>query len=95
MRPSFFAGEKSVHAEPGACRRPSTLQVLARDRLAEALPADYRTALVLHDVEDASKPDITEILGVHVPGVKSRLHRAGLFVRHSLSEYFEAAAAVA
>ena len=59
----------------------------------DALPPDYRTALVLHDVDDASKPDIAEILGVDVPGVKSRVHRARLFVRMRLSEYFEAAAA--
>jgi RNA polymerase sigma-70 factor, ECF subfamily len=58
----------------------------------DALPADYRTALVLHDVEGASKPDIAEILGVDVPGVESRVHRARLFVRKRLSEYFEAVA---
>jgi RNA polymerase sigma-70 factor, ECF subfamily len=58
----------------------------------DALPPDYRTALVLHDVEGMSKPDIAGILGVDVPGVKSRVHRARLFVRKRLSEYFESAA---
>jgi RNA polymerase sigma-70 factor, ECF subfamily len=59
----------------------------------EALPADYRTALVLHDVEHASKPDIAAVLGVEGPGVSRRVHYARLFVRKRLSEYFESAAA--
>jgi RNA polymerase sigma-70 factor (ECF subfamily) len=60
----------------------------------DALPADCRTALVLYDVEGASTPDIAAILGVDVPAVESRVHRARLFVRKRLSEYFEAAAVV-
>jgi RNA polymerase sigma-70 factor, ECF subfamily len=59
----------------------------------DALPADYKTALVLHDIEGASKPDIAEILGIDVPGVNARVHRARLFVRKRLSEYFESDAA--
>jgi RNA polymerase sigma-70 factor, ECF subfamily len=55
----------------------------------DALPADYGTALVLHDVEGASKQEIAEILDIDVPGVNSRVHRARLFVRERLSGYFE------
>jgi RNA polymerase sigma-70 factor (ECF subfamily) len=55
----------------------------------DALPADYRTALILHDVEGALKCDIADILDVDVPTVNSRVHRARLFVRKRLSEYFE------
>ena len=57
----------------------------------DALPADYRTALVLHDVEGASKPDIAETLGISLPAVTSRVHRSRLFVRKRLSEYLESA----
>jgi RNA polymerase sigma-70 factor (ECF subfamily) len=53
----------------------------------EALPPDYRTALVLHDVEGLSNPDIAEALGISLPAVKSRVHRSRLFVRKRLSEY--------
>ena len=56
-----------------------------------ALPADYRTALVLHDVEGLSNPDIAESLGISLPAVKSRVHRSRLFVRQRLSEYLGAA----
>ena len=55
----------------------------------DALPPDYRAALILHDVEGASKPDLAEILGVDEAVAKLRLHRARLFVRKRLSEYFE------
>jgi RNA polymerase sigma-70 factor (ECF subfamily) len=57
----------------------------------DALPADYRTALVLHDVEGLSNPDIAESLGISLPAVKSRVHRSRLFVRKRLSEYLGAA----
>ena len=57
----------------------------------DALPPDYRTALVLHDVEGLSNPDIAESLGISLPAVKSRVHRSRLFVRKRLSEYLGAA----
>jgi RNA polymerase sigma-70 factor (ECF subfamily) len=53
----------------------------------DALPHDYRAALVLHDVERMSNPDIAEALSVSLPAVKSRVHRARLFVRKRLSDY--------
>ena len=57
----------------------------------DALPADYRTALVLHDVEGVSNPDIAEALQISLPAVKSRVHRSRLFVRKRLSEYLKTA----
>jgi RNA polymerase sigma-70 factor (ECF subfamily) len=57
----------------------------------DALPPDYRTALVLHDVEGVSNPDIAEALGISLPAVKSRVHRSRLFVRKRLSEYLKIA----
>lgn len=67
-----------------------TLQGELRRILVEAidgLPPDYRTALVLHDVEGLSNPDIAEALGISLPAVKSRVHRSRLFVRKRLAEY--------
>jgi RNA polymerase sigma-70 factor, ECF subfamily len=57
----------------------------------DQLPPDYRTALVLHDVEGLSNPDIAEALGISLPAVKSRVHRSRLFVRKSLAEYMKTA----
>jgi RNA polymerase sigma-70 factor (ECF subfamily) len=55
----------------------------------DALPPDYRTALVLHDVEGVSNPDIAEALNISLPAVKSRVHRSRLFVRKRLAEYMK------
>jgi RNA polymerase sigma-70 factor (ECF subfamily) len=71
-----------------------TLQKELRQVLEQAidqLPPDYRTALVLHDVEGMSNPDIAETLGISLPAVKSRVHRSRLFVRQKLSGYMESA----
>ncbi len=57
----------------------------------DALPDDYRTALVLHDVEGLSNPDIADTLGISLPAVKSRVHRSRLFVRKRLADYMESA----
>jgi RNA polymerase sigma-70 factor (ECF subfamily) len=55
----------------------------------DGLPPDYRTALVLHDVEGLSNPDIAETLGISLPAVKSRVHRSRLFVRTQLADYMK------
>ncbi len=64
-----------------------------RDVLEEAiasLPPDYRTAVVLHDVEGMSNPDIAETLGISLPAVKSRVHRSRLYLRQRLSAWMDA-----
>ena len=60
-------------------------------RAIDGLPSDYRTALVLHDVEGLSNPDIAEALGISLPAVKSRVHRSRLFVRKQLADYLKTA----
>jgi RNA polymerase sigma-70 factor (ECF subfamily) len=55
------------------------------------LPADYRTAFLMHDVEGLSNPEIAETLHISLPAVKSRVHRSRLFLRERLARYLEAA----
>lgn len=55
------------------------------------LPADYRTAFLMHDVEGLSNPEIAEALRLSLPAVKSRVHRSRLFLRERLSRYMTAA----
>jgi RNA polymerase sigma-70 factor (ECF subfamily) len=43
--------------------------------------------LVLRDVEGFSAEEVAEILGISVAAVKSRLHRARLFLRERLGEH--------
>jgi RNA polymerase sigma-70 factor (ECF subfamily) len=51
------------------------------------LPVMYRDVFVLADVEELPNAEIGELLGVGVPAVKSRLHRARLMVRDLLAPY--------
>src|SRR5438445_5613638 len=50
------------------------------------LPAAYRMVLMLRDVEGLSTLETAELLGLHVPTVKTRVHRARLFLRKQLSD---------
>ena len=53
----------------------------------KALPEDKRVVLVLKDVEGFSNLEISDMLGMTVAAVKSRLHRARLFTRDFLSKH--------
>jgi len=52
----------------------------------DELPPVARTVLVLRDVEGLSNLEIAEALGLSVPIVKSRVHRARLFLRKQLGD---------
>lgn len=59
------------------------------DQAISGLPEDKRVILVLKDVEGFSNIEIGEMLGMSVSAVKSRLHRARLYVRDIVSKYFD------
>ncbi len=52
------------------------------------LPEKYRIVFVLRDVEGFSAEEAARTLKISVPAVKSRLHRARLFLRKELSAYY-------
>ncbi len=95
-QPAF--DDQRRHAEPvadwsGKVDEPA-LQTELRTVLTSAindLPADYRTAFLMHDVEGLSNPEIAETLHLSLPAVKSRVHRSRLFLRERLSRYMAAA----
>ena len=89
----FFDGS-GAHTEAGDDWSPRvedpSLQTELRAALTSAideLPATYRAALVLHDVEGLSSGEIGEALRISVANVKSRVHRARLFLRKRLGDY--------
>ena len=51
----------------------------------QKLPKKYRLVLVLRDMEGLSAKEVGAIMGLSERAVKSRLHRARLFVRKELS----------
>jgi RNA polymerase sigma-70 factor (ECF subfamily) len=57
----------------------------------DALPTDYRTAFLLHDVEGMPNREIAKSLGISLPAVKSRVHRSRLFLRQRLARYLAVA----
>jgi RNA polymerase sigma-70 factor, ECF subfamily len=59
---------------------------LALTAAIDELPAHYRPALVLRDVEGLSLAEIAETLGIPIGTVKTRIHRARLFVRNRLTK---------
>lgn len=85
--------------EPDAQGLPSQLQAPSAEAAAERsemsacvrefvdrLPVDYRTVLVLSDLEGFTNPQIAEITGWSLDNVKMRLHRARLRLRAGLRD---------
>ena len=86
--------ERGCHTAPVADWSPRaddpTIQVELRTALTaaiEELPAAYRTVLVLRDIEGRSHAEIAETLGLSVCVVKTRAHRARLFLRKQLEAF--------
>ena len=55
----------------------------------DLLPDKEKIVFLLRDVEGLSTENVREILDLTVPAVKSRLHRARLFLRKKLASYFD------
>jgi RNA polymerase sigma-70 factor, ECF subfamily len=92
LAPAF--DEKGQHAEVGVdwSRRlkDPAIETELRSVLSAAideLPEDYRTAFLLHDVEGLPNPEIAQTLQVNLATIKSRVHRARLFLRRRLADY--------
>ncbi len=61
------------------------------DRAIDELPAIYRDVFVLSDVERVPNASIADNLGLSLPAMKSRLHRARLLLRDVLAPHFSLA----
>ena len=59
------------------------------DEAVEGLKPDFRTVFVLRDIEELSTEETAEALGISVPAVKSRLLRARLALRETLTRQFK------
>ena len=54
----------------------------------DALPDGLRTVFLVRDVEGLSTEETAELLGLSLPAVKTRLHRARLALREAIGQYF-------
>jgi RNA polymerase sigma-70 factor (ECF subfamily) len=55
----------------------------------DALPEGYREVFLLKDLEGLSYEEISEMVGISVPAVKSRLHRARLALREAIDAFYK------
>jgi RNA polymerase sigma-70 factor (ECF subfamily) len=77
----------------GNQKPPATDQVVIRKEMSECvnefidnLPPDYKTVIVLSELEGLAIKEIAEILGISVNNVKTRLHRARAKLKAALNE---------
>jgi RNA polymerase sigma-70 factor (ECF subfamily) len=94
--PTFFSDKDSEEMEVEIEDRK---QVMADDamigderrravsRAIASLPEKYRAALVLCDIEERSYEEISEVLGLPVGTVKSRINRARNLLKEKLRDY--------
>jgi RNA polymerase sigma-70 factor (ECF subfamily) len=54
----------------------------------DGLPEIYRTVFLVRDVEGLSTEETAELLGISIPTVKTRLHRARMALREAITGYF-------
>jgi RNA polymerase sigma-70 factor (ECF subfamily) len=59
------------------------------ERAIARLPSLYRNVFLLADVEGLPNAEIAEALGLSVPAIKSRLHRARQLLREALAPHFQ------
>jgi RNA polymerase sigma-70 factor (ECF subfamily) len=55
----------------------------------DALPEGYREVFLLKDVEGLSYEEISQMVGISIPAVKSRLHRARLALREAIDAFYK------
>jgi RNA polymerase sigma-70 factor, ECF subfamily len=60
-------------------------------RAIEALPEIYRTVFLVRDVDGFSTEETAQALGISVPTVKTRLHRARIALREAIGAHFDKA----
>jgi RNA polymerase sigma-70 factor, ECF subfamily len=94
--PTFFSDKDNEEMEVEFEDRK---QILAEDvmigderrravsRAIASLPEKYRAALVLCDIEEKSYDEISEVLGLPVGTVKSRINRARNLLKEKLRDY--------
>ncbi|MDW8169335.1 MAG: sigma-70 family RNA polymerase sigma factor [Acidobacteriota bacterium] len=93
---AFFPAEQEQNVEiPDPRPNPedrllrTELNAVLEDAIAE-LPTKYRSVLLLRDVEHLSTEETARVLGLTPQAVKTRLHRARLFLRERLAPYLVA-----
>jgi RNA polymerase sigma-70 factor (ECF subfamily) len=63
--------------------------VVVLDEAIRSLPDEYRPVFILRDVDGLTSKEVSKILELTVPSVKSRLHRSRLILRERLARFYK------
>jgi len=85
--------EQTLNQESDWSSRPDdqlhTTEAMAIiEKAVEKLPEEFKSVLILRDIEGFTNEETGEILELSVPAIKSRLHRARLLLRQRLDEFY-------
>jgi len=58
------------------------------ERAMISMPLDFKTVIILRDIESFTNEETAEIMGLTVAAVKSRLHRARAYLRKRLEDLY-------
>lgn len=87
--------EEEVHKEILDWSKNPEAQLLAEEmrevlnKAIEKLPKEYKEIFILRDIEGLSNQEVSDILGESLATIKSRIHRARLFIRQEIDSYFK------
>jgi RNA polymerase sigma-70 factor (ECF subfamily) len=84
--PDDETGPRNIEIGAPDLLMEGTIERINLERCIARLPAGYRTAFVLHDIEGHQHNEIAEILGRSVGVSKSQLHKARKRLRELLHE---------
>ena len=81
--------DPDIFFEPQAGNRADLLELVDDPvrKAVEALPFDFREAVIMADMEDMSYKEIAEVMQCPLGTVMSRLYRGRKILRESLSDY--------
>lgn len=85
-----FYNSDDVEYEMTSDLRVESVQELIGDEVANALnalPVDFRTAIILCDIEGFTYEEMAKILDIPIGTVRSRLHRARNMLKDKLKNY--------
>lgn len=87
---TYYDSEEVAGTAQTTDLRAETVQDMLGDevtRALNALPVDFRTVLLLCDVEGFTYEEMAKILDIPIGTVRSRLHRARLLLKEKLRDY--------
>lgn len=83
--PVLASAEEQVEPPPAPDHADAAADAVDVQRALLDVPAEFRSVLVMHDVQGLPYEEIAQALGVPLGTVKSRLHRARVALGRSLS----------